>query len=57
MNQRKTWIIWVNVKVWDKRRGKGFMQEVETFKPRATLYLPTLFHLYAGQVHSVTPYK
>ena len=33
------------------------MEEVKAFKPRATLHLPTLLQLYAGQVHSVTPHK
>ena len=43
MNQSKALeIMWVNVKIPEKRREKGFMKEVKTIQARTTLHLPTL---------------
>ena len=36
MKQRKTEIMWDNVKVREKRRKKAFIEEVKTFMPNAT---------------------
>ena len=58
MNQKKTLeIMWVNVKVGEKRRERAFMEELKTFESKTTVQLPTLLEFYPGQVHSTTPHK
>ena len=58
MNQRKTIeIMWVNVKVGEKRREKVFMEELKIFQPKTTVQLPTLLQLSSGQDCSTTPHK
>ena len=53
MNKRKTLeIMWVKVKVGEKRKEKAFMEKLKTFGPKTTIQLPTLFQLYPEQVRS-----
>lgn len=40
-----------------KQKSKTFMQEVETFQPKATLHQSILLQLYLGQVLSATLHK
>ena len=56
-NRKALEIMWVNVKVQEKRKVKAFLKEIKTFQPKATLHLPTLIQLYPGQSRSAIPRK
>ena len=58
MNQRKTIEFMLLLsKSSRKQKSKTFMQEVETFQPKATLHQSILLQLYLGQVLSATLHK
>ena len=59
MNQRKTLeIMWVNVKVREKREEKAFMKEVTIFQSKKTpIPIPVLIQLHPGKVPLNKPHK